>query len=51
METSGREGLRDLAVSYAVIESSRLKRTVTVDDIESGKIGGYEGEINDHYGI
>ncbi len=51
METSGREGMRDLAVSYAVIESSRLKRAVVVDDIESGKIGDYEGEINDHYGI
>jgi len=51
METSGREGLRDLAVSYAVIESSRLKRTVVVDDIESGKIAEYEGQINDHYGI
>lgn len=51
METSGREGLRDLAVSYAVIESSRLKQTIVVDDIESGKIGDYEGEVNDHYGL
>jgi len=51
METSGREGLRDLAVSYALMESSRLKRAIRVDDIESGKIGDYEKEINDHYGL
>ncbi|MEM2886134.1 MAG: Gfo/Idh/MocA family oxidoreductase [Thermoproteota archaeon] len=51
METSGREGLRDLAVSYAVIESSRLKRAISVDDVESGKIGDYETEINEHYGL
>ena len=51
METSGREGLRDLAVSYALIESSRLKRAVKVDDVESGKIGEYEKEINAYYGL
>jgi len=51
METSGREGLRDLAVSYALIESSRLKKAVKVDDVESGKIGEYEKEINAYYGL
>mgnify|MGYP001058938171 CR=1 FL=1 len=51
MRTSGKEGLRDLAVCYAVIESSRLKRAVKVDDVESGKIGEYEKEINAHYQI
>ncbi len=51
METSGKEGLRDLAVCYAVIESSRLKRAVKVDDIISGKIGKYEKQINTHYGL
>ena len=51
METSGEEGLRDLAVSYAVIEASRLRRTVKVDDVESGELAGYEDEINAHYGI
>lgn len=51
METGGREGLRDLAVSYAVIESSRLKRAVSVDDVESGKIAEYERDINAHLGI
>jgi predicted dehydrogenase len=49
METSGREGLRDLAVCYGLIESSRLKQAVKVDNIESGKIGEYEKEINTYY--
>ncbi|OYT46306.1 gfo/Idh/MocA family oxidoreductase [Candidatus Bathyarchaeota archaeon] len=51
METSGREGLRDLAASYALIESSLLKRSVKVDDVESGIIGEYEKEINEYYKI
>ncbi len=51
METSGREGLRDLAASYALIESSLLRKCVKVDDVESGNIRSYEEEINKHYGI
>jgi len=51
METSGREGLRDLAASYALIESSLMGRPVKVDDVESGKIGRYEEEINKYYNI
>ncbi|RLI04828.1 gfo/Idh/MocA family oxidoreductase [Candidatus Bathyarchaeota archaeon] len=51
METSGREGLRDLATSFALIESSLMKKAVKVDDVESGKIASYEEEINEYYGI
>ena len=51
METSGGEGLRDLAASFALIESSRMGRSVKVDDVESGKIAEYEEEINRYYGI
>ncbi|RJS74748.1 gfo/Idh/MocA family oxidoreductase [Candidatus Bathyarchaeota archaeon] len=51
METSGREGLRDLAASYALIESSLADAAVKVDDVESGRISSYEEEINKHYGI
>jgi len=51
METSGREGLRDVATCYAVIESSLRNRAVRVDDVESGKLGRYEEEINRHYGL
>jgi len=51
METSGIEGLRDLAASYALIEASRLGRAVKVDEVEFGEIAGYEDEINTYYGI
>ena len=51
METGGREGLRDLAVSYALIESSRLKRVVNVDDVANGKLAEYESEINTYIGM
>jgi predicted dehydrogenase len=51
METSGREGLRDLAASYALIESSLVGGSLRVDDVESGKVGSYEEEINKYYGI
>ncbi len=51
METSGYEGLRDLAASYALIESSVLGKSVKVDDVESGRLCSYEDEINKHYGI
>ena len=51
METSGWEGLRDLAASFALIESSLRRRSIKVDDVESGKIAAYEKEINKYYGI
>jgi len=51
METSGREGLRDLAASFALVESSLKDRSVKVDDVESGKLHLYEEEINNYYGI
>lgn len=50
-ETSGREGLHDLACAFAILESSRLGRRVTLDEILSGEVAGYQQEINDHYGI
>lgn len=51
METSGREGLRDLAASFALIESSLMRKAVKVVDVESGKLHLYEEEINNYYGI
>ena len=51
METSGKEGLRDLAASYALIESSMRNMPVKVDDVESGIIEEYEREINEYYHI
>jgi hypothetical protein len=51
METNGLEGIRDLAASYAMIESSLAKTPVKVDDVESGKIKNYEAEINRYYNL
>ena len=51
METDGIDGLRDLAVSFAMIESSVAKSSVKVRDVESGKIGLYQEGINKYYGL
>lgn len=51
MECDGREGVRDLACSYAVLESATLNRPVKVDDVLSGAIDAYQREINQHYGL
>ena len=47
----GSEGLRDIAISYGVIESSILQETVAVEDILSGKVDSYQREIDEHWGI
>lgn len=50
-ETSGTEGLHDLAASFAMLESSTLRRQVRIDEIMSGAVAAYQGEINAHYGL
>jgi predicted dehydrogenase len=50
-ETDGVEGVRDLAAAFAMIESSELGRTVTMDEVLSGEVAGYQQEINDYYGL
>ena len=50
-ETSGREGLRDIAVCFAILESAALGREVRVADVESGAICGYQQEIDQHWGL
>lgn len=50
-ETSGLEGLHDLAAAFAIIESSHLGRTVTLDEVLSGAVDGYQREIDEYYGI
>lgn len=50
-ETSGREGLMDLACAFTLLESSVLRRTVTVDEVLSGAVGAYQAEIDRHYGL
>jgi predicted dehydrogenase len=51
METSGMEGLRDLACSMAVLEASQAGRMIRVSDVLDGRIEAYQHEINQHYGL
>ena len=51
METSGEEGLRDLACSFAVLESATLNRPVQVADVLRGDVEAYQREINAFYGL
>lgn len=48
---SGEEGTIDLALSYAILESGLLKRAVRLDEMLSGKVNGYQKEIDAHYGL
>ena len=41
----------DLAASYAMIESSLMGKSIKDEDVMLGKIGKYEEEINNYYGI
>ena len=50
-ETDGLEGLRDLAAAFGMIESSLLGRTVTLAELLSGEVSGYQEEIDDHFGL
>lgn len=51
MEASGKEGLLDLATSFAVLESATANRPVAVDDVLNGTISAYQDEIDAHYGL
>jgi 1,5-anhydro-D-fructose reductase (1,5-anhydro-D-mannitol-forming) len=48
-EASGREGLADLAAAFAIAESARLGRPVSVRDVLEGRVRGYQEEIDRHY--
>ncbi len=50
-ETSGYEGLRDLACAFAILESSALGRQVTIDELLDGMVDGYQREIDEHYDL
>lgn len=50
-ETSGREGLHDLACAFAMLESSALARRVTLQEVLSGSVATYQADINTHYNL
>lgn len=47
----GQEGLRDLACAWAVLESSRAGRRVTLEEILSGEVATVQREIAPHFGL
>jgi predicted dehydrogenase len=50
-EVSGAEGLRDLAIAYAVIESSVAGRPLSVEAVERGELAAYQEPIDRHHGL
>ena len=51
MDASGAEGLLDLAAAFAVLESAEARRTVTLDEVVSGRTDAYQREIDAHPGL
>ncbi len=50
-ETSGRDGLQDLAVAYAALESSHAGRRVEIDEVLSGSLREYQRSTDEKYGL
>ena len=48
---TGQEGVIDLGLSYAILESGVSGRAVTLEEMLSGEADQYQKEINDHYGL
>jgi predicted dehydrogenase len=51
IEVDGVEGLKDVAAVYAICESARAGRTVTMAEIESGEVYAYQAQIDEALGI
>jgi predicted dehydrogenase len=51
LEIDGEEGLRDLAAAYAILESGKVGRMVTLDEVLSGNVDAYQRAIDAHYGL
>jgi len=50
-EVDGSEGLKDLALSYALCEAARLGRPVALREIEEGLVEAYQESINKALGL
>ena len=46
LEVDGVEGMKDVAVVNAILESSRAGRAVTMSEVESGEVYEYQAEID-----
>ena len=47
IEVDGTEGMKDVAAVYAIFESARAGRTVSMEEVESGQVYEYQQEIDD----
>ena len=50
-EVGAEMGARSVAVSYAILESGQLNRSVSVDDVINDRVNEYQAEINESLGI
>ncbi|MGC3967047.1 MAG: hypothetical protein QM775_06640 [Pirellulales bacterium] len=50
-ETSGREGLADLAAAYAILESAYAGRAVSIDDVASGRLREFQKPLDERFGL
>ncbi|HET8627283.1 MAG TPA: Gfo/Idh/MocA family oxidoreductase [Thermomicrobiales bacterium] len=50
-EVDGAVAKRDVALVYALFESDRAGRPVTIAEVESGAVDAYQREIDEHLGL
>ena len=50
-EVTGEVALRDVALVYALFESDRAGRPVTIEEVESGAVDAYQREIDEYLGL
>ncbi len=50
-EVTGEVGRRDVALVYALFESGRLGRAVSLDEIESAAVTAYQDDIDQAIGL
>ena len=50
-EVTGEVGRRATALVYAIVESGRLGRPVTLDEVERVEVDGYQRAIDQHLGL
>jgi predicted dehydrogenase len=50
-ETSGVEGLHDLAASFAIMESSGAGRAVSLAEVLDGTVDAYQSDLDQQYGL
>ena len=50
-EVSGEQGLRNMAVNYALCESAYLGMPVDIKKVEDGEISGFQKKVDEHFGL